>query len=51
MTNIMYAKKWQASDSPEVTMDEDGDEDRKTSGAIEEVTESKVEQEDGDLVA
>ena len=32
-------------------MDEDGDEDWKSSSAIEEVTESKVEQEDGDLVA
>ena len=32
-------------------MDEDGDEDWKTSGAIEEVAEGEVEKEDGDVVA
>ena len=37
--------------SPEVTVDEDGDKDRKTSGAIEEITEGEVEEEDGDVVA
>ena len=32
-------------------MDEDGHEDRQTSGAIEEVAEGEVEEEDGDVVA
>ena len=36
---------------PEVTVDEDGDEDWETSGAVEEIAESKVEEEDGDVVA
>ena len=37
--------------SPEVTVDEDGYEDWKTSCAIEEVAEGEVEEEDGDVVA